>query len=379
MNLDYKQWLTDLKSRIQSAQIKAAVKVNAELIALYWELGHEIVKKEESAAWGGKFLQRLSADLCKEFPHMKGFSLTNLKYIRLWVKFYVPAIGQQVVDQLKLPDTQQKELVQQAVAQNEKPVQQLVGQIGQQPVAQLPPLFTSVPWGHHLQIISKIKNVDEAFYYLAETAAHGWSRNVLVLQIESHLYQRKGQAITNFATTLPKPDSDLARELLKNPYNFDFLTLGSEAKERDIETALVQHITAFLLELGQGFAYMGRQYKLTLEGEEYFLDLLFYHTRLRCYVVIELKAGEFKPEYAGQLNFYLNVADDFVRSEGDGPTIGLLLCRSTGGKLRAEYALRGINKPIGVSEYQLTEAIPDSLKGSLPTIEQIEEELSDIN
>nr|WP_245798263.1 PDDEXK nuclease domain-containing protein [Cnuella takakiae] len=239
-------------------------------------------------------------------------------------------------------------------------------------------MFASIPWGHHLQVITKCKDVNEALFYLAETATHNWSRNILVHQIESGLYQRRGKAVTNFAATLPQPQSDLAHELLKNPYNFDFLTLGESAKERDLEEALIRHITAFLLELGQGFAYMGRQYKLRLEGDEYALDLLFYHTRLRCYVVIELKAGDFKPEYAGKLNFYLNLVDDFVKAADDKPTIGMLLCRNTGGRPRVEYALRGIAKPIGVSEYQLTESIPDELKGSLPSIEDIENSLNDL-
>ena len=357
MTTEYKQWLTALKQRIQSAQIKAALQVNAELITLYWELGHQIRQKESEVLWGDKLIPQLSKDLLETFPRMKGFSKRNLFYIRQWVIFYSQAeIVQQPVAQFQTAANQQKDTLQQLAAP-------------------LPPLFTSVPWGHHLQIITKCKTLDEALFYISQTAVHGWSRAVLVLRIGSHLYQRQGKAITNFATTLPQPDSDLARDLLKNPYSFDFLTLGTEAKERDIEEALVGHITAFLLELGRGFAYMGRQYRLELEGEAYFLDLLFYHTRLRCYVVIELKAGEFQPGYAGQLNFYLNLVDDFVRSEGDGPTIGLLLCRSTGGKLKAEYALRGINKPIGVSEFELTENIPASLKGKLPTIEEIEAEL----
>lgn len=367
MSPEYNQWLADLKNRIQSAQIKAAVKVNTELLRLYWYLGYEIVQKEQTASYGSGLIPQLSKDLSKAFPGIKGFSKANLFHIRKWFSFYAsePEIVEQLVRQSgndESAGTKVSQLVRQSTSEKENTLF----------------AFWAIPWGHHLQILYKCANLDEARYYLIQTAAYNWSRNVLVLQIESGLYKRKGSAITNFEKSLPKPQSDLARELLKNPYNFDFLTLGDDAKERDLEDALIEHITSFLLELGQGFAYMGRQYKLQLQDEEYALDLLFYHTRLRCYVVIELKAGEFKPEYAGKLNFYLNLVDDFVRSEEDKPTLGMLLCRNTGGKLRVEYALRGIEKPIGVSEYQLTNAIPESLKGSLPTIEQIEEELGNV-
>lgn len=378
MNPDYKKWLTDLKSRIQSAQIKAALKVNAELIALYWELGQEILTKEEKAFWGNKFLPQLSADLRKEFPEMKGFSLTNLKYIRLWVKFYAPAIGQQLVDQLEDLENQQKEIVQQVAAQMENFVQQPVGQTRRQVVAQIPSLFTSIPWGHHLQIITKCKTVDEAIFYIKETAVHGWSRAVLVHQIESGLYKRKGAAITNFEMTLPKPQSDLAKELLKDPYKFDFLSLGEEYKERDLENALVEHITKFLLELGTGFSYVGRQYPLQIPGEDdRNIDLLFYQLKLRCFVVIDLKTKPFEPEAAGKMNFYLNMADDQLRHPSDEPSIGIIICKERN-KVVAEYALRGLAKPIGVTEYELAGGLPDELKRSLPTIEQIEEELKDI-
>lgn len=262
--------------------------------------------------------------------------------------------------------------MQQAVAQspatNEQPIEIL-----QQPVAQLPPLFNSVPWGHHLQIITKCKEVDEALFYLSQTAAHGWSRNVLMHQIESRLYKRKGSAVTNFSHTLPKPQSDLAKELLKDPYKFDFLGLGEEYKEKDLENGLVEHITKFLLELGAGFSYVGRQYHLEVGGDDFYIDLLFYHLKLRCFVVIELKTGKFIPEFASKLNFYLNVVDDALKHEGDAPSIGILIYKE-GNKVVAEYALRGINTPIGISEYELTEKIPPSLKGKLPTIEEIEEE-----
>lgn len=241
----------------------------------------------------------------------------------------------------------------------------------------MPTLFTSIPWGHHLQIITKCKTVEEAVFYIKETAAHGWSRAVLVHQIESNLYKRKGAAITNFEATLPKPQSDLARELFKDPYKFDFLNLGEEYKERDLENALVEHITKFLLELGTGFSYVGRQYALHIPGaDDRNIDLLFYQLKLRCFVVIDLKTGPFEPEAAGKMNFYLNMADDQLRHSSDEPSIGIIICKERN-KVVAEYALRGLAKPIGVTEYELTEGIPDELKGSLPTIEQIEEELND--
>jgi predicted nuclease of restriction endonuclease-like (RecB) superfamily len=256
--------------------------------------------------------------------------------------------------------------------------QQAVGEVGQQPVAQMPVLFETIPWGHHLQIITRCKKLDEAIFYIQQTAEHGWSRNVLVHQMESGLYKRKGAAVTNFHATLPKPQSDLARELLKDPYTFDFLSLGEEYLEKDLENALIEHITKFLLELGAGFSYVGRQYPVEVDGKERNIDLLFYHLKLRCFIVIELKTGAFEPEYAGKLNFYLNVVDDTLRHESDAPSIGILICKEHN-KIVAEYALRGINKPIGVSEYDLTEKIPAALKGKLPTIKQIEKELKNIN
>jgi predicted nuclease of restriction endonuclease-like (RecB) superfamily len=350
MNPEYKQWLASLKLQIRSAQIKAAVRVNVELITLYWSLGHEISKKEKEAQWGDKLIPQLSKDLLLEFPDMKGFSKRNLFYIRQWVLFY-----------------NQSSIVQQPVAQ-----------IGQQAVDRLPGLFTTIPWGHHLQIITKCKDMDEAVFYITQTAEHGWSRNVLLHQIESGLFKRNGAAVTNFQTTLPKPQSDLARELLKDPYKFDFLGLGEEYKEKDLENALVEHITKFLLELGAGFSFVGRQYHLEVGGEDFYIDLLFYHLKLRCFVVIELKTGKFIPEYASKLNFYLNVVDDTLKHVADQSSIGILICKEKN-KVVAEYALRGINKPIGISEYELTEKIPAALKGKLPTIKQIENELKDID
>lgn len=335
---DYLEWLATLKARLRSVQIKAAIAVQTELLQFYWSLGSEIVERQKSSTWGDGFIKQLSADLMAEFPDIKGFSERNIKYIRQWYVFYQ---GSQV--------------------------------IGQQVVAQL----CGLPWGHNLAIISKAKTPDEALYYVRNSLEYGWSRNVLVHQMESGLYQREGAAITNFQTTLPVPQSDLAQQVLKDPYMFDFLTLTKEHTERELESGLVQHVTKFLLELGSGFAYLGRQVPVFVGEREFFLDLLFYHTRLHCYLVIELKVGDFEPAHAGQLNFYVKAVDEQLRKEGDNPTIGLLLCKSKD-KLVAEYALSDIAKPLGISEYQLTRSLPESFKSSLPSIEDIEAEIGSL-
>lgn len=339
---EYRDWLKEIKQRLRQAQVKAAVQVNTALLTFYWELGADIVERQKSAQWGSGFLLQLSADLTAEFPDMRGFSHNNLQYIKRWYLFYV-----------------------------EGNVKCGTGcsTFGQQPVAKL----VQIPWSHNLVIISKCKDVTEALYYVNKTIEHNWSRNVLTHQIESGLYLREGQAVTNFATTLPAPQSDLAQQLLKDPYNFDFLTLTEDYNERELEKALTDHITRFLLELGAGFAYLGRQRALQVGEREFFLDLLFYHTKLHCHVVIELKTGEFEPEYAGKLNFYLKAVDEQLRGKGDEPTIGILLCKSRD-KVVVEYALSDIHKPMGVSEYQLTRALPENLKPSLPSIEALEAE-----
>lgn len=336
-NAEYKDWLAGIKNRIRSAQLKAAVKVNSEMLLFYWELGADIVVKQAKAKWGEGFLVQLSKDLMSEFPDMKGFSLSNIKYIKQWHLFY---------------------------SSNRSISQQLVGQI------------TQIPWGHNIAIISKCKNIKEALFYVQNTLEHSWSRNVLVHQIESGLYKREGKSLTNFKLTLPKPQSDLAQQTLKNPYVFDFLSMRKDYDERDLETALVSHVTQFLLELGAGFSFIGRQVPIQVSTKEFFIDLLFYHTRLHCYVVVELKTGDFEPANAGQLNFYIKAVDSQLRKDGDKPTIGLLLCKSRE-KLVAEYALSDIHKPIGVSEYKLTHKLPKNLKSSLPTIAEIEKEFSE--
>lgn len=299
-----------------------------------------------------------------EFPEMKGFSLSNLKYINQWYSFYNQAgiISQQAVGQLT------KQPVLQLPAGEKS--QQSVGLIEPQPGA----LITQIPWGHNIAIIAKCKGINEALFYVQNTIAHGWSRSVLVHQIESGLFQREGNSVNNFALTLPAPQSDLAKQTIKDPYVFDFLSMTKEYNERDLELGLIQHITQFLLELGAGFAYLGRQLPIQVGEKEFFLDLLFYHTKLHCFVVVELKTGDFEPEHAGKLNFYIKAVDALLRKEGDQPTIGILLCKKKD-KLVAEYALSDIHKPIGVSEYRLTQSLPDNLKLSLPSIEEIEREL----
>ena len=332
---DYKHWLGELKAKVRQSQLKAAVAVNQELLKFYWELGADIVEKQKTATWGAGFLKQLSQDLMAEFPDMKGFSERNLKYIRQWFMFWTDDMS-----------------------------------IGQQPVAQL----TKIPWGHNLAIITKCTTLSEALYYVQNTITHGWSRSVLTHQIGSDLWQRDGKAITNFQTSLPPLQSDLAQQTLKDPYVFDFLTLTKEHNERELEQGLVDHVTHFLLELGAGFAFIGRQFPLRVGERDFFVDLLFYHVKLHCYVVAELKTVDFEPEHAGKLNFYIKAVDELLRQEGDQPTIGLLLCKNKD-NLVAEWALSDIHKPIGVSEYQITHALPDEIKASLPTVEEIEAEL----
>jgi predicted nuclease of restriction endonuclease-like (RecB) superfamily len=328
----YGELLEDLKSRIRSAQTKAALAANRGLILLYWDIGRRILDRQGKEGWGAKVIDRLSRDLCREFPTMHGFSGRNLKYMRAFAEAY-----------------RSRTIVQQLAAQ--------------------------IPWFHHCLLMEKVKDPAARVWYIKQTIANGWSRNVLALQIDSGLYLRQGRGVTNFPRTLPPPQSDLAQQVLKDPYVFDFLSVGPEAHERAVENALVSHITRFLLELGTGFSFVGQQYHLEVENQDFYVDLLFYHTRLHCYVAVELKAGEFKPEYAGQINFYLSALDDLVRTPGDNPSIGIVLC-ATKSKVVAEYALRDMTKPIGVSEYKLTRAIPADLKTSLPTIEELEAELS---
>lgn len=373
-NSNYKSWLADIKNRVRSAQLKASVRVNTEMLELYWDVGTDIIIKQAQTKWGDGLLIQLGKDLTAEFPGIRGFSRSNLKYMRQWCRFYFnnSAIGQQAVGQLaKQPVAQLKE---------GQIVQQPVRQLGQQPVAQLAPpapaQILQIPWGHNIVIITKCKDLNEALYYAAETLANGWSRSTLRCQIEGQLYKRSGKAVTNFSATLPAPQSDLAHQMIKDPYTFDFMPAASGYREKDLEQGLLDHIQKFLVELGVGFAFVGRQVPFEIGGKDYYLDLLFYHLRLRCYVVIELKAGEFKPEFAGKLNFYLSAVDDLMRHPDDKPSIGLILCKSKE-RVIAEYALRDISKPIGIANWRtkLVASLPTELKGQLPTIKEIEAEL----
>lgn len=354
---EYKNWLSGLKTKIRSSQLKAAIAVNSALIEFYWDLGKMIAEKE--SVWGSKLIEQVAKDLKIEFPGIQGLSNSNLKYCKRFYNFYqfsiiqqvIGLIGQQAVDQLQNTEKQPIEFVQQAVAQ--------------------------IPWGHNILIFTKAMSIAEAHFYIQKTIENGWSRDILGLQIKSDLYNRQGKAITNFKLTLSDNSSDLAHQILKDPYNFDFLALTENYKERELENALVDNVTKFLLELGTGFAYVGKQVPMMVGGQEYFIDLLFYHLKLRAFIVIELKATSFIPEYAGKLSFYLSAANDLLKHPSDNPTIGLLICKDKNDVI-AEYALKDINQPMGVSEYQLTKLFPNDLKSSLPSIEEIENELKNI-
>jgi predicted nuclease of restriction endonuclease-like (RecB) superfamily len=328
----YASWVLELKKRIAGARQKALLSANAEQIKLYYEIGRDILKRQDLQGWGSKVIDRLSADLREAFPDMKGLSSRNLKYMSFFAKV-CPIMS-----------------------------------IGQQSAAQL-------PWFHIVTIITKLSDPVIREWYAREAVRQAWSREFLESHIKNQLHLRQGAAVTNFKKRLEPMQADQAHSLLKDPYHFDFLGLGDEAHERDIENALIRHITHFLLELGQGFAFVGRQFRLEVDGEEFFIDLLFYHTRLKCYVVVELKSVAFKPEHAGQLNFYLSAVDSKIKAPEDKPTIGLLLCK-TKKKMIAEYALSGIEKPIGVAEYKLLKALPEPLDTCLPSIEELELQLS---
>jgi len=366
---DYKDFIKEIKSRIQSSQIKAAIQVNVELLKLYWYIGSQVVEKQKTTSWGDGLIKRVSSDLKHEFPAMKGFSRSNIKYMKQWFLFWSRSnsIGQQVVAQ---SSTSGNAIAAQLVSQLDLPKsQQVVGQIETGAIFQ-------IPWGQNLVIVSKSASCDEALFYVQKTVENNWSRAVLIHHIESNLFAREGKAITNFEAKLPAAQSDLANQILKDPYNFDFLTLTKKHNEKELEAGLVDHITQFLLELGAGFSYVGKQYQLEVDGDEFFIDLLFYHIKLHCYVVVELKSCKFKPEFAGKLNFYVSAVDGELKTELDAPTIGILICKSKNNTV-VEYALNNVVSPIGVSEYKLTEILPDELKGSLPTIEEIEAELED--
>lgn len=327
----YQKLLDNLKNRIRDARVRAALSVNRELVLLYWQIGKAILERQAQDGWGAKVIERLADDLRREFSDMKGLSRANLFYMRAFAEAYP----------------------------SEQIIQQLAGQI---------------PWWHNVVIMTRLKDPELREWYIRACIENGWSRAVLMAQIETRLHERTGRAITNFHRTLPASQSELAQQILKDPYSFEFLTTHDAAMERDLHKGLLEHLKEFMLELGVGFAFVGSNYHLEIAGEDFYLDLLFYHLRLRSFVVVELKTTEFKPEYAGKLNFYLSAVDDLLRHSQDNPTIGILLCRGKN-RVVVEYALRNMHQPIGVAEYQLAKALPDSLKGSLPTVEQLEAEL----
>lgn len=326
---DYATFLTDLKTRIRAARTRAALAVNRELIVLYYEIGRGILERQERFGWGTKVVQQLAADLRREFPDMQGLSRTNLLYMRAFAEAY--------------PD--------------EAFVQQVVGQL---------------PWGHNVRLLDKLSSTVERTWYARACIQNGWSRAILEAQIATRLMERQGKAAHNFDRALPAPQSELAAQILKDPYHFDFLSLGQEAHERDLERSLLKHLKSFLLELGAGFAFVGSQHHLEVNGKDYALDLLFYHYRLHCFVVIDLKMTAFKPEYAGKMNFYLSAVDDLMRSPSDSPTIGIVLCKDRD-TTDVEYALRGVTQPMGVSSFELSQVLPAELEGVLPTVAQLEQ------
>lgn len=347
----YRQLLVTIKQHVNAAQAKAALAVNSSLIQLYWNIGKMISENQALFEGRNNYVDQLANDLRKAFPEMKGFSRTNLFYARKFYKFYSPP-SELPKSELHIYD--QDISVQQPVGLNNE--------------------YLNVPWGHHVVLLDKITSIEEAQFYLRQTIENNWSRAILALQIEQDLYSRQGKAITNFHQTLPEKQAQMAGQILKDPYNFSFLTLEAQVQELDLERQLTEHITKFLLELGKGFAFIGRQYPLQIGDKDYRLDLLFYHIRLRCFVVIDLKVVEFEPEFAGKMNFYLSAVDDQLKSEHDQPSIGIILCKNKS-KLEVEYALRGMNKPIGVSEFTVTHALPAELKSTLPTVEEFEHEL----
>ena len=320
---EYKNWIVDLKLRIRQSQIKAAVKVNTELLRLYWQMGSEIVEKHKNAHWGDGFLKQLSNDLMSDFPDMKGFSYRNLRAIKQWFLFYNESFTK-----------------------------------WQQVAAILENTFFSIPWGHHILIMQRCKNIDTALFYIQQTLENNWSRNVLDWQIDSNLYERKGSKTCNFSKVLPNVDSDLANQIIKDPYNFDFLSLSENYKEKDLQRNLEDNIYHFLLELGKGFSFVGRQVKLEVGGDDFYCDMLFYHIPLKRYVVIELKTGKFEPEYVSKVNFYCNAVNHLIKGDDDNDTIGLLICKERN-DIVAEWTIENAPVPIGISKYELQNLVKD--------------------
>ncbi|GHU09346.1 hypothetical protein FACS1894158_18850 [Betaproteobacteria bacterium] len=363
----YRDLLADIKTRLRQSQHRAAFSANAEMLRMYWDIGRLIAARQKQEGWGTGVIPRLAVDLKNELPEQKGFSATNINRMLRFYREYPVLSGTT------------NELVPPPVGKLGDPQNQIlpppVGKLAAPQLSMPTNVFFALPWAHHVVLFEKIKDIPVRHWYANQTVAQGWSRDTLTLQIKNRLHERSGAAISNFDKTLPAPHASLAAGLLKDPYLFDFLTLEEPFHERELETGLLVHIQKFLLELGRGFAFVGRQYRLEISDHEFYIDLLFYHLHLRCFVVVELKRGDFKPEYAGKMNFYCSAVDDLLRHEHDSPTLGLILCQ-TKDRVLAEYALRNIHKPIGVADYEFTRALPDTLASSLPTIESIEAEFS---
>ena len=366
---NYPVLLKEIKDRIRQGQIKATMSANAEMLLLYWDIGRIIAEKRSAEGWGAKTIQRLALDIRNDLPEVKGFSERNLKRMYAFYDEY-KLLSIRPLAVAQFPPSTDSSIVPPAVAQ-------LAPTDTSQLEARIMEFVIRLPWAHNAVLLG-VKDISTRLWYMAQTMEQGWSKDWLASQIKANLHSRQGKAVTNFSLHLPSPQSALAQESLKDPYIFDFLTLEEPFHERELETGLVAHVEKFLLELGAGFAFLGRQYHVEVGKQDFYIDLLFYHTKLRCYVVIDLKTGKFKPEYAGKVNFYCSVVDDVLRHENDNPTIGLILCQ-THDRVVAEYTLRNVNTPIGVSEYQLTRALPENLKSSLPTVEEIEERLEENN
>jgi len=359
----YVQWMADIKQRFRQSQLKATVRVNTAMLEFYWSVGRDLVALRAEERWGAGVVKQFALDMRQTFPNETGFSYSNVKYMKQWYLYYYEKVikGQWSIDQISHQAGDQLDVI--------KKSQQVAGQIetlkkGQQPAGQLemPEIFGRIPWFHHVQIISKCKTLDEALFYIERVVEEGWSRSRLESQIETNLFGSQGAAITNFSNTLPDTQSQLAKEILKDPYHFDFLSMNEEYEEKDLEDALVSKVTQFLLELGKGFSYVGRQMELQMPGgQTFFPDLLFYHIPQHRYVVVELKVGKFIPEYAGKLNFYVSAVDELLRSEGDNPTVGLIICKSSD-KTVVEWSLKDINKPLGVSTYQLEQVVARTVR-----------------
>jgi predicted nuclease of restriction endonuclease-like (RecB) superfamily len=354
----YVQWMADIKQRFRQSQLKAAVRVNTAMLEFYWSVGRDLVALRAEERWGAGIVKQFSLDMRQAFPDETGFSYSNVKYMKQWYSYYyervmkgqqpIGRIGQQVADEKSHQLGGQLEVVE------------ISHQVGGE--LEMPEIFGRIPWRHHVHIISKCQSLDEALFYINKVAEEGWSRSWLEDQIAAKLYQSQGAAITNFERTLPVEQSQLARELLKDEYNFEFLTMKARYDEHDLEEALVTNITRFLLELGKGFAYVGRQMELRMDEETAFYpDLVFYHIPQKRYVIIELKAVKFMPEFAGKLNFYVTAADELLRGEGDNPSVGLVICK-TAKKTVVEWSLKDINKPLGVSTYQLEQVVARTVK-----------------